>query len=85
MDSGANHNFLSEKVAATAQLPIDRTYKLNARLAYGETRASLVLARVVRVTFTPGVVQTLDFWVVPLAMDAILGTPWLQSIKPAID
>ena len=37
------------------------------------------------ITFAPGVVQTLDFWVVPLAMDAILGMPWLWSTQPAID
>ena len=59
--------------------------KLNVRLAAGEIRASLGLAHAVCITFTPGVVQTLDFWVVPLAMDAILGILWLQSIQPAID
>ena len=59
--------------------------KLNIWLAYGETRAILGLARAVDIAFAPGVVQTLDFWVVPLAMDAILGTPWLQSTQPAID
>ena len=73
VDSGASHNFLSEKVAA--QLPIDRMCKLNVRLANDETRASLGLARAVCVTFAPGVLQTLDFWVVPLAMDAILRIP----------
>ena len=59
--------------------------KLNIWLAYGETRAILGLARAVDIAFAPGVVQTLDFWVVPLAMDAILGMPWLQSTQPAID
>ena len=60
--------------------------KLNVQLADGETRMlSLGLARAVDVTFAPGVVQTLDFWVVPLAMDVILGMPWLQSTQPAID
>ena len=59
--------------------------KLNVWLAYGETRAILGLAGAVRITFAPGVVQTLDFWVVPLAMDVILRTPWLQNTQPAID
>ena len=35
--------------------------------------------------FCTGVVQTLDFWVVPLAVDEILGTPWLRSTQLAID
>ena len=59
--------------------------KLNVRLADSETRASLGLARDVCVTFVPGVVHSLDFWVVPLTMDAILGMPWLWSTQPAID
>ena len=70
-----SHNFLSEKVAATALLSIDRMCKLNVQLADGETRASLGLAHAVHVTFALGVVQTLDFWVLLLAMDAILGMP----------
>ena len=48
---------------------------LNVQLADGETRASLGLARALHVTFAPGVVQTLDFWVVPLIMDVILVMP----------
>ena len=60
-------------------------YKLNVRLVDGETYACLGLAHAVHITFALGVVQTLDFWVVPLAMDAILGMPWLQSTQPAID
>ena len=31
------------------------------------------------------VMQFLGFWVVPLAMDLILGLPWLQKMQPAID
>ena len=50
-------------------------HKLNIQLADGETSASLGLARAVGITFVPGVVQTIDFWVVPLAMDVILGMP----------
>ena len=83
--SSTSHNFLSKKVAAAAQLPIDRMYKLNVWLVDGEIYACLGLAHAVHVTFAPGVVQTLDFWVVPLAMDTILGMPWLWSIQPAID
>ena len=48
-------------------------------------RASLGLARGVLVKLLPGVTQKWDFWVVPLAMDAILGTPWLRRVYPAID
>ena len=79
INSGTSHNFLSEKVAVAARLPIEMMCKPNVWLADGETRASLGLARIVRITFTLEVMQTLDFWVVPLAMDAILGMPWLQS------
>ena len=54
-------------------------------MADGELRASQGLARNVRVEFAPGVTQVWDFWVVPLAMDAILGLPWLHGVQPAID
>ena len=85
IDSGASHNFLSEKVAVAAQLPIDRMCKLNVWLVNGETHVILGLARAVHITFAPRVVQTLDFWVVPLAMDLILGMSWLWSTQPTID
>ena len=84
IDSGTSHNFLSKKVAMAAQLPIDRMCKLNVWLVDSETRAILGLAHAVHVNFAPGVVQTLDFWVVPLAMDAILGIPWFKSTQPTI-
>ena len=84
IDSGTSDNYMTEKVAATARLPIDRMCKLNVRLVDSETRASLGLVCAVHVIFAPAVVQTLDFWVVPLAIDAILGIPWLQSTQPAI-
>ena len=84
IDSGASHKFLSEKVAVAAQLPIDRICKLNIWLADGETRARLGLARAFCITFAPVVVQTPNFWVVPLAMDVILEILWLQSIQCAI-
>ena len=29
--------------------------------------------------------QVWDFWVVTLAMDTILGLPWLRGVQPAID
>ena len=35
--------------------------------------------------FLTGVWQPVDCWVVPLAMDFILGQPWLRAVKPAID
>ena len=57
MDSGATHNFLSEKVALAANLRLDTSCQLRVRLADGETRTSLGLARGVNVTFAPGVVQ----------------------------
>ena len=85
INSGASHNFLGEKVAVAAQLPIDRICKLNIQLADSETHASLGLACIVHIVFAPGVVQTLVFWFVPLAMDVILGMPWLWSTQPAID
>lgn len=85
VDSGASHCFLSAAVATTAGLRLDTSQRLSVRMADGELRASLGLARNVRVEFAPGVVQQWDFWVVPLAMDAILGLPWLRGVQPAID
>ena len=72
---GANHNFPSEKVAVVAKLSIERMCKLNVQLAGGKTHNSLGLSHAVCANFSLGVVQPLDFWVVPLAMDAILGIP----------
>ena len=54
INSGNSHNFLSEKVAATARLSIEKMCKLNVWLADGEICASLGLARAVRITFAPG-------------------------------
>ena len=53
---------------------------MNVNLADGEPRVSLGLARGVQVTFAPCVAYPWDFWVVPLAMDAILGAPWLGRV-----
>ena len=54
-------------------------------MADGELCASQGLARNVRVEFAPGVMHVWDFWVVPLAMDAILGLLWLRGVQPSID
>ena len=54
-------------------------------MADGELRASQGLLRNVQVEFVPGVMQVWDFWVVPLAMDAILGLPWLRRVQHAIN
>ena len=59
---------------------VDPTAQLNVYLADGEMRASLGLARGASVKLLPSVTQKWDFWVVPLAMDAILGTPWLCRV-----
>ena len=57
VDSGASHNFLSERVALAAGLCVDCSCYLNVKLVDGEQCASLGLARGVQVTFAPGVVQ----------------------------
>ena len=54
-------------------------------MADGKLRVSQRLARNVHDEFLPGVAQVWDFWVVPLAMNAILGLPWLCGVQPAID
>ena len=56
VDSGAGHNFLSERVALAVGLCVDCSCCLNVKLADGEQHASLGLARGVQVTFSPGVV-----------------------------
>ena len=85
IDSGASHCFLSATVAREAGLVLDTSQQLSVHMADGELHASQGLARNVRVEFAPGVTQVWDFWVVPLAMDAILGLPRLHGVQPAID
>ena len=85
VDSGASNNFLSKRVALAVGLCVDCSCHLNVKLADGLKRASLGLACGVQVTFAPGLVYQWDFWVVPLAMDAILGAPWLRGVQSAID
>ena len=80
VDSGASHCFLSERVAQAAELVLDTDKRLSVRMADGELRSSVGLARQVAVQLAPGVVQHWDFWVIPLAMDAILGIPWLREV-----
>ena len=85
VDSGASHNSLSERVALAVGLCVDFSCHLNVKLVDGEQCGSLGLARGVQVIFSPGVVQPWDLWVVPLAMDAVLGAPWLRGVQPTID
>ena len=59
---------------------VDPTAQPNVYLANREMKASLGLARGVSAILLPGVTQKWDFWVVLLAMDAILGTPWLRRV-----
>lgn len=85
VDSGASHNFVSEAVALEAGLPIDRAIApLSVRLADGQLRASCG-AITCRVAFSATVSHMCTFYVVPLAMDCILGMPWLRATRPAID
>ena len=72
-------------MAREAGLVLVTSQRLYVRMADGELHASQGLARNVRVEFAPGVMQVWDFWVVPLAMDAIPGLPWLHGVQPAID
>ena len=64
---------------------LDTSLWLQVRMANGELCTSQGLARNVQVEFAPGVTQVWDFWVVSLAMDAILGLLWLRGVQPAID
>ena len=63
-----------------AGLMVDPTSQFNVYLVDIEIRASLGLICGVAVKLLPGVTQKWDFWVVPLAMKAILGTPWLHRL-----
>ena len=56
VDSGARHNFLSERVVLAVGLCVDCSCHLNVKLVDGEQHASLGLARGVQVTFSPGLV-----------------------------
>ena len=59
---------------------VDPTAQLNVHLANGEIRPSLGVAHGVSIKLLPSVTQKWDCWVVPLAMDTILGTPWLRRV-----
>ena len=72
-------------MAREAGLVLDTSQCLQVRMADGELRATQGLAHNVLVEFAPGMMQVWDSWVVPLAMDAILGLPWLRGVQPAID
>ena len=85
IDSGVSHSFLLATVAREAGLVLDTSQHLQVHMADGKLRASQGLTHNVQVEFAPGVMQVWDFWVVPLAMDAILGLPWLRGVQPAID
>ena len=85
VDSGALHCFIAEHVAHAAGVCWDVGVRLGVRLADGELRPYLGLARVLHMQFLPGVWQPVDFWVVPLAMDFILGQPWLRAVERAIN
>ena len=63
-----------------AGLTVGPTAQLNVHLADREMRASLGLTRGVSIKLLPGVTQKWGFWVVSLAMDVILGTPWLCRV-----
>ena len=57
-DSGASHNFLSERVTLVEGLCMNCLCRLNVKLADGEQCASLGLAHEVQVKFAPGVVYS---------------------------
>ena len=80
VDIGASHCFLLATVAREAGLVLNTSQCLQVCMADGELRASQGLAHNVRVEFAPGVMQVWDLWVVLLAMDAILGLPWLCGV-----
>ena len=85
VDISASHCFLLVVLSRAAGLVLDTSQCLQVCMADGELRASQGFAHDVQVEFAPGVVQVWDFWVVPLAMNAILGLPWLCGVQPAID
>ena len=85
VDSSTSHCYLLATVARAAGLLLDTSQHLQVRMAAGELHASQGLAHDAQIGFVPGVAQVWDFWVVSLAMDAILGLPWLRGVQPAID
>ena len=85
IDSGTLQCFLWATVASAAGLVLDTSQYLQVCMADGELCTSQGLAHNVHVEFAPDVVQLWYFWVVPLAMDAILGLPWLRGVRPAIN
>ena len=64
---------------------VDTTAQLNSCLLYKEMRANLELAHSFCIGFIIGVTQRWDFWVMPLALDAMLGTPWFKRVLPVVN
>ena len=75
VDSGALNCFIADHVARAAGVSWDAGVSLGVQLADGELQPCLGLACAVHVQFLPDVGQPVDYWVVPLAMDFILGQP----------
>ena len=85
VDSGATHNFIGEHAVLAAGLTIDVDAPLlPVRLANGAIQQSKGTVTTT-VAFSAHVTQTCLFHVVSLAMDCILGMPWLRGTSPAID
>ena len=63
---------------------VNDTAQVKVCIADRKIRTSMGLAHNVCIGFMPVANQRWDFWVVPLAMDAILGTPLLKGVLPTI-
>jgi Aspartyl protease len=77
IDSGATHNFMSEERARQAGFKLVRSAApMAVRLADGQEVLSYSEA-LGCMEVAAGVRQRLRFWLMPLAMDVVLGMPWL--------
>ena len=75
LDSSAIHCFLRKQLAQAVSIHLDASARLDIRLTDGEQYTCLGVNLQCLHYVSAGVMQHWGFWVVPLAMDFILGLP----------
>ncbi|KAG8364579.1 hypothetical protein BUALT_Bualt18G0012000 [Buddleja alternifolia] len=86
VDSGASHNFISDKLVRALQLDVDHTSRLGVKLGDGCRTEATGLCCNLPTRFDDTTV-TADYYVFPLGgIDMILGVAWLRTLgKMTVD
>jgi hypothetical protein len=84
LDSGSNHNFISEAAAHRSELPLQRRPRLTATVANSEQVVCLGVIREATLSIGSDMFFA-DLFVMPLAgYDVVLGTQWLATLGPIV-